>query len=380
MAEKYSPLKVNQELAASLRAIQRVTVRGEEARQTLGKLLQCALQLEFATIPTYLSAAFSLKPTNKKIRELIVRAAIEEMLHMTVVANLMNAIGIAPNIVAAVPQYPHDLTDLHPPLRLDLCSFSLDLVKTLFMQIEAPEERVVFPMAAVAKPPETIGQFYAQIIEIIEKETIPDLFKNAERDKYKQIRAIPNFKPVAYASNQDNQKYPLKPDLDLMIKDKSSAVRHLSWVVDQGEGEDVYQPLTAEGIPGHHYRFESIVRKRYLIKDKNVDLGYSFSGGDLPFDPDGVHEFDANVKAKDYNAYPRVQTSMKGFNGIYTSMINSLETAFNCPTLEQKEQAYEEAKVNMQQMIAAAGAILHYAKLDRVKAGIPFEYALSPSA
>jgi hypothetical protein len=63
---------------------------------------------------------------------------------------------------------------------------------------------------------------------------------------------------------------------------------------------------TAEGIPGHHYRFESILKSRYLIKDKDADMGYSFSGGDLPFDSGDVHEFDANVKAKDYTAYPIV--------------------------------------------------------------------------
>ena len=88
-----------------------------------------------------------------------------------------------------------------------------------------------------------------------------------------------------------------------MIKDKAAAVRHLSWVVDQGEGADPFDPLTAEGLPGHYYRFQSILKGRYLIKDATVPkLGHSFSGGDLPFDSAGVHEFDANAKAKDYEA------------------------------------------------------------------------------
>jgi hypothetical protein len=105
VAQNYSPLTINRDLAVNLRAIRTTAIRDEDARQALGVLLQSALQLEFATIPPYLSAAFSLT-SNEKIYRLILRAAVEEMLHMTAVANLMNAIGIAPNIVAAAPEYP----------------------------------------------------------------------------------------------------------------------------------------------------------------------------------------------------------------------------------------------------------------------------------
>jgi hypothetical protein len=57
MAPKYAPLTISRALDASLRDIQTATVQNEDARQTLGALLQSALQLEFATIPIYLSAA-----------------------------------------------------------------------------------------------------------------------------------------------------------------------------------------------------------------------------------------------------------------------------------------------------------------------------------
>ena len=314
MPPKYAPLTVNRNLTLQLRNIQTAgALQGDDARQTLGKLLQAALQLEFATIPTYLSAAFSLTSANDKISQLILRVAREEMLHLTAVANLMNAIGIAPNIVCAVPQYPYDLTVLEHPLRLDLRSFSFDLIKQLFMAIEAPEVRVIF-RALVADRPKTIGEFYAGIIDIIARDTIPDLFKNALDQAYKQRAVNPNFLPVAYLNNQDTSKYPLKPEFDFRITDKASAIRHLSWVVSEGEGEAPYKPLDTEGLPGHHYRLESILRSRYLVKDETAELGYSFSGGDLPFDPDGVHEFDVNAKVKDYDAYQSVQRQMKLFN------------------------------------------------------------------
>jgi rubrerythrin len=380
VATNYSPLTINRHLEVRLRAIQTAEIRDEDARQALGVLLQSALELEFATIPTYLSAAFSLT-SNDKIYQLILRAAIEEMLHMTAVANLMNAIGIAPNILAAVPEFPYDLTVLDPPLRLNLRSFSFELIEELFMRIEAPEKPVKFE--AVAHRPKTIGQFYAGIIDIIESDTIPGLFKNAVRDAYRQREVRPNFAPIAYLSNQDTSTYPLNADIDFKITDKVSAVRHLSWVVDQGEGSAPFDPLTAEGIPGHYYRFESILKSRFLIKDTHAKLGYSFSGGDIPFDPAGVHEFDANAKIKDYDAFPPVRRQMKRFNDNYTSMINSLQGAFNCPSPDQQEQAmgaYDQAVGIMRNMANTASAIVQKAEENKIKAGVPFEFTRPPTS
>lgn len=378
MAQTYSPLTIHPDLAASLHGIQTAAIQDEDARQALGELLQSALQLEFATIPPYLAAAFSLSAANTKIYQLVLRVAVEEMLHMTAVANLMNAIGIAPNVVAAVPNYPFDLTVLEPPLKLDLRSFSFDLVEKLFMSIEAPEKRIVFPAALAEARPRTIGQFYTGIIRIIERDTIPDLFKNAARDAYKQRTVTPIFGPIAYINNQDTHTYPLEADIDFRITDSASAVRHLSWVVDQGEGEAPYDPLATEGIPGHHYRFESIIRKRYLIKDESVRLKYSFSGGDLPFDPAGVHEFDANAKTKNYEAYPQLVRRMTRFNEGYTKMINLLQVAFNCPKPEQQQQAvdaFDQAVGIMRNMPNNASAIVQKAQEIGIKGGIPFEYA-----
>ena len=379
MALEYFPLTINRNLDESLLGIQTALIQDEDARQTLGKLLQSALELELATIPTYLSAAFSLNG-NSEIYELILRVAIEEMLHLTAVANLMNAIGIAPDIVAAVPKYPHDLTVLEPPLRLNLRSFSFDLVERLFMSIEAPEEHIEFPAAAAADQPRTIGQFYTGIIEIIDQDRIPDLFKNAARDAYKQREAKPNFHQIAYINDQDTNKYPLKTDINFKITDKDSAKRHLSWVVNEGEGEAPYRPLDTEGLPGHHYRFQSILKSRYLVKDCSVQLKYSFSGGKLPFDPSGVHEFDPNAKAADYGAFPAVAKQMKRFNEKYTKMINLLQSAFNCPSPEQKDQAlaaYDEAIGIMRSIGNTAGLIIQNAQDSGIKAGIPFEYAES---
>jgi hypothetical protein len=383
----YPPLIINQRLASDLRSINVAETRDEDARQKLGKLLQSAICLEFATIPTYLSAALSLGSDNQPIADLIRRVAREEMLHLTTIANLMNAIGVPPDIIAAVPKYPYVLDVLATPLTLELRSFSLDLVENLFMRIETPEHPVVFPAEFLISdtiPPTTIGMFYAQIIEIIQSGKIANLFLNAERDAYKQITVDPNFAtPIAYTSDQDTQTYPLKPGFDFLIKDPATAVRYLSWVVGEGEGASPYDPTTAEGLPGHFYRFESISKGKYLIKNPMVDPGYSYSGGDLLFTSTSVTDFVPNAKAKDYGSQPELQKRMERFNDTYTIMVNALQSAFNCARPKQQDQSksdFQTAISCMRRMPNLATAIVRKAKEVGVKPGLPFEYGGRPTS
>ncbi|MEP1741718.1 MAG: ferritin-like protein [Kangiellaceae bacterium] len=380
MKKKHSPLCVHPKLAQDLQSLSTKMVHGEDARTVLGKLLQSALHLEFATVPPYLSAAYSLRSDNDEIVLLIARIAKEEMLHMTVVANLMNAIGISPDIPSAVPEYPYDLNIVDPPLQLNLKSFSFEVIEDLFMQIESPENPIDYeadPENQEGESLTTIGQFYQEIINLIKSDVIPDLFVNAERDVYKQVAVSPYFRRFAYADNEDNQKYPLKEDIDFVIKDKETAVCHLNWIVDQGEGTTPENPLTEEGIPGHYYRFESISEGKYLIKDNSSQEKYSFSGADLLFDEDGLHEFDDNAKPEDYTEFLDVVDEMKYFNSIYTEMIDFLHLAFNCQSLNQvveAKQAYNKSIDRMNELRGISREIVDIAVSNNIKAGIPFQY------
>ncbi|MFN0126727.1 MAG: ferritin-like domain-containing protein [Verrucomicrobiales bacterium] len=380
-----SPLTVSKTLARGLDDLLEKRIEGEDAREKLGELLQAALHLEFSTIAPYLSAAYSITEDNA-IRRLILRVAKEEMLHMTAVANLMNAIGIPPRILEVISEYPFDLVVIDGTLLLELKSFSFELVENLFMKIEAPEDPVEFPTlpsfgGLAFERPKTIGEFYAGIIELIGNDTIPDLFVNAERDVYKQRQVALRFDQerdkINYLSDQENGIYPLKADINFLIRDKESAVHHLEWIVSEGEGAEKFNPLGPEGIPGHYYRFESILESRYLIRDENVELKYSYSGGGLPFSPDEVHEFDPNAKVEHYAASPQVERHMKRFNEKYTAMIDGLQAAFNCPSPEQEPvatAAYDEAISAMRDMPGIAGAIIRKAKEANIKAGLPFQY------
>src|SRR5579871_5978246 len=102
--------------------------------EELKSMLQTALELEHSTIPPYLCALYSIKPdTNLMPVQIIRSVVIEEMLHMIMVANLINAIGGEPKIGAKetdkeglfIPQYPTQLPgDVDPTLIVGLECFS----------------------------------------------------------------------------------------------------------------------------------------------------------------------------------------------------------------------------------------------------------------
>jgi rubrerythrin len=74
--------------------------------------MQTAIELEHATIPTYLTANFTLFNTgNDQISELIGSVLGEEMLHLSIACNVLNAIGGSPvlNKPGFIPRYPGTL-------------------------------------------------------------------------------------------------------------------------------------------------------------------------------------------------------------------------------------------------------------------------------
>jgi len=83
-----------------------------ETIEDLRSAVQTAIQLEHSTIPPYLTADFTLQNTgNKEISNLIGTILGEEMLHMSIASNLLNAIGGTPviNKPGFIPTYPGPL-------------------------------------------------------------------------------------------------------------------------------------------------------------------------------------------------------------------------------------------------------------------------------
>ncbi|MEH0417411.1 ferritin-like domain-containing protein [Streptomyces sp. B21-083] len=111
-------------------------------RRGLQKALQTALVLEHATIPPYLYALFSLRPDrNREVAGIIRSVVMQEMLHMALVANILNAIGATPQIAhpGTVPRYPGPLPGgVMPDLTVSLRRCSVEHVREVFMAIETP--------------------------------------------------------------------------------------------------------------------------------------------------------------------------------------------------------------------------------------------------
>ena len=89
--------------------------------------LQWALEIEHATIPPYLCALYSIKPGyNREAVEAIASVFIEEMLHMTLAANVLNAIGGAPVLDTPdfIARYPTALPHSAAAFLVPLARFS----------------------------------------------------------------------------------------------------------------------------------------------------------------------------------------------------------------------------------------------------------------
>ena len=84
-------LRIRSDIVQSIRAAQQAS--------DLYEYLQSAIELEHATIPAYLQALYSLKHAKNTVIAWLIRSiVVEEMLHMTIAANVLNAIGGQPVI------------------------------------------------------------------------------------------------------------------------------------------------------------------------------------------------------------------------------------------------------------------------------------------
>ena len=131
----------------------RFIAKAKEARDgaDLQALLQKALRLEHSTIPPYLTAAFSLKRgSNGEVFATLKEIALEEMLHMAIVANVINAIGGKPDIAREefIPKYPGPLPMTIGELVVGLKKFSRELVHDVFMKMRSRKPHSFSPSAS----------------------------------------------------------------------------------------------------------------------------------------------------------------------------------------------------------------------------------------
>ena len=272
--------------------------------------LQYAIQLELATIPPYLTAMYSLTSgTNDGIAQLIRGIVIQEMQHMALAANMLNAIGGQPalNRADVIPKYPGGLPfhigdrDGHR-FEVPLKPFSLDVVENVFMRIEEPDEPIQFPVSATLAEAmeqqfQTIGDFYRSVRTSLK----PEWFTG---DPARQVQGI------------------VSPVLKL-----ADALAAIDLIVEQGEGTTT-SPLSGTDI-AHYYRFAEIFHGRTLVPDSSVKEKFSYSGAPIPFDPTGVLPLVANPTSALYPEGSTLHAASDSFNLIYSNLLRTLHVAFN---------------------------------------------------
>ena len=278
-------------------------------KEDLYEYLQNAIELEHATIPPYLTAMLSLKPgTNEAIRALIRSVVIEEMLHMTISANILVAIGGSPQInnPKFVPKYPGPLPmNIGDGLIVPIKKFSKDLVRDVFMVIEEPKDPIpVSSKTAVEEEYDTIGEFYTAIQQKITELGDSIFVVGPER------QVLSWFDP--------QRLFP--------IVDVTSANNAIEIIIIEGEGTAT-SPFESPGDPAHYYRFGEIYYGKRLVKTE--DGGYAYGGEAIPFDESGVYPMIDNPKSEDYPPGTQVARLSDIFSFAYSSVLNALHQCFN---------------------------------------------------
>jgi hypothetical protein len=288
----------------------------------LKQSLQEAIALEHFTIPPYLCALYSLIDgkygPNREAYQIIRSVVMEEMLHMLLAANILNAIGGKPEICKPefLPEYPRPLIHSQIGFKVGLLKFSKDAVNT-FLRIERPAEQI--------EPPDpgkfwSIGQFYAAVREAL---------------NHLHQEALETNPLGLFTGNKDRQvteEYyyggggTLRPIY--VIDDANWA---LDEIVGQGEGidgtiEDSHNILFGDDIElAHYFRFNEIFcERRYRHGDKP---DASPTGEPVKVDWNAVYNMVPNPKLGMFAGHPEVHKKVKGFNQTYTELLRTIERA-----------------------------------------------------
>lgn len=290
----------------------RLKFRRMDSLPDLHGAVQQAIALEFATLPPYLYALYTMKrEQNEAAFSRLHGIVLEEMIHLCLACNILNAIGGEPDLVGAVPSLPGPLpfsigSEGDEPFIVHLLPFALPAMHQ-GMQIEEPEEPLEFPKTVafdVEQPHfQTIGQFY-EALDAALKLLPADAWHTGRH----QIGDQPFFQ---------GELFP--------ISDYTGASKAIARIVSQGEGSSK-SPLTFENELAHFYRFEEIHENRVLEQDPEAEHGYRW-GPPLGVDYEAVYPAIPDPMNHDLSGHPEAQAAQDACNRAFTGMVDHLQSA-----------------------------------------------------
>lgn len=220
-----------------------------ETPRELQAHLQSAIEVEASTIPPYLYAMYSIEDPTSESYKLIRSVVVEEMLHMSLAANVLTAVGGTPRFYDedVLPSYPRPLPHRQPELELTLEACSPEVVGRVFTTVERPRTVEGIPDDADY---ETVGQFYRAIERAVERleERYP-LFQTCRTGS--QMTESRYYRPVEYDVDESGGIH--------AVDDVASAMRAIETVIHQGEGltDERYADLDHREMT-HYYKFKRI--------------------------------------------------------------------------------------------------------------------------
>ena len=278
--------------------------------------LQTAIQLEWATIPTYMTSLYSIaEGCNREIYSLVRSIIIQEMLHMSLAGNILMAIGGNPIIDSAdvVASYPTHLPGgVLPALSVSLKKLSIQHVHDVFMAIELPTyTKVAGEINASSLL--TIGAFYDEISDCIRE--LDDRGENIfTGDLSNQI-----YWPWQM-SNSTGKLF--------SVYNVETALAAIVQIKTQGEGADSVNPdQIRTGTIAHFFKFEEVVCENHLVDEGN-DV-YSYSGEAINFNSGGVWPMRDNPSSCGILPETNCYTESKVFHQLYRAFLNRLQRVFS---------------------------------------------------
>ncbi|MDF1602043.1 ferritin-like domain-containing protein [Nocardioides sp. YIM 152315] len=291
-----------------------------ESIESLREHLQWAIELEHATLPPYLCALYSLQAgQNAEASEVVTSVFMEEMLHLTLAANLLNAVGGRPVLDAPrmMPGYPTFLPHGDRSAAVSLVPFSHEALE-LFLRIEQPTPPGARPES---DDYETIGQFYQAIQDGIRRLC-------ARRGESHVFSGDPDRQvtnELAYGGAGQI----------VAVTDLASAMRALREIVEQGEGaahqhvwdgdHEMFHPERDE--VGHYYRFQELALGRRYRREDTPQTGPT--GAAVAIDWNAVHPMARDPRIGDREPGDPIREAQEEFNRGYRQLLQQLETAFN---------------------------------------------------
>ena len=272
-------------------------------------MLQTAIGIEFGTLPPYLYAKFSILPeTNGVAAGRLQSVVLQEMIHLCLACNILNALGGTPKLVA--PVYPCTLGDIGPPggdpLTIRILPFSPDAMAQ-GMAIEEPEEVPPFEVANLlgsSGGAMTIGQFYEALDGFLA--TLPSSAWNQDNN---QITDDQFFAGQLFAVNG----YP-------------QAHMAIQQIISEGEGA-TDNPLDFQNELAHFYRFGEIFYDKVLTKIPE-DPGYRWGPEPLGVDWNAVYPAICDPGSHDFSKDSQAaQDAQAACNLAYSRMIDALQNA-----------------------------------------------------